>query len=150
MIYQRQRHEHRPDQGVYGDCHRTAYACVLDLPLDEVPNFGHGCPTSDEFHRRCNEFLLGRGLRRFCIMITEGDFSSWLAWMKTHFSDVVYILGARSPGGTMHSVVCRGGRVILDPYTGTVDDGTLSSLDSDRGLYRIEFFVPASPDLEEA
>src|SRR5437879_5835280 len=36
---QKQRFQHDPDGGVWGDCHRTAIACALGLPRDEVPHF---------------------------------------------------------------------------------------------------------------
>lgn len=31
MKYNKQLFRHHPEQGIFGDCHRTAIACMLDL-----------------------------------------------------------------------------------------------------------------------
>ena len=58
MLKQRQRWRlHRPDSGIYADCARTAVACLLDLPRDDVPNFQKGIERWD---MRAMQVVLGR------------------------------------------------------------------------------------------
>ena len=44
MTPQKQMFLHDPDNGVWGDCQRTAIACILDRDVEDVPHFFHdGC-----------------------------------------------------------------------------------------------------------
>jgi len=42
MRPQKQKFAHKPDEGVFGDCFRTALAAILDLDRDDVPHFNEG------------------------------------------------------------------------------------------------------------
>lgn len=145
MLYHTQRYSHDPANGIYGDCHRTAYACVLDLPLDEVPNFADGDADAAEFHRRCDAWLAKRGLCRFIIPIQDAHLQDWQEWIAERSPHASYILGGRSQRGFDHSVVCRGGKIIHDPYIGGPDDGAVVGPCSD-GVYWVELFTPLSAD----
>ena len=39
MEFYKQLNEHNPDEGVYGDCYRTAIGCLLNIPPEFVPHF---------------------------------------------------------------------------------------------------------------
>ena len=39
MIYHIQEHLYKPDAYPDGSCYPTVYACILDLPLNQVPYF---------------------------------------------------------------------------------------------------------------
>ena len=39
MKFYKQLHKHDPDNGVWGDCHRTAIGCLLDIEPELIPNF---------------------------------------------------------------------------------------------------------------
>ena len=44
----KQKYEHTPENGVYGDCWRTCVAYILGLPRDEVPHYPeHGVDPYD-------------------------------------------------------------------------------------------------------
>ena len=47
MRPQQQKFKHDPANGSYGDCFRTALACILDLDRDEVPHFNEGLQFDD-------------------------------------------------------------------------------------------------------
>ena len=42
MTPYKQLNHHDPDNGIIGDCYRTAIACLLDLPPDALPNYCEG------------------------------------------------------------------------------------------------------------
>ena len=50
MIRRRQLFRHEPHNVIYGDCHRTAIACLLDMEPWQVPHFtqlAHTTPGYD-------------------------------------------------------------------------------------------------------
>jgi hypothetical protein len=122
MKYHKQAFRHDPANGVYGDCFRTAVACVLEVPRDEVPHVFHdGCdgPTADE---RMNAWLAARGLMQFVIAFDGKDLSleQVLAPINCAVGGMPeYLLYGRSKNGTDHVVVCMGNRVAWDP---AIDD----------------------------
>lgn len=115
MKFHKQRFLHDPDNGQYGDCHRTAIACILDLELDDVPHFLYDNCDGNEFDRREREFLSKRGL----IMINipfAGTLDEVLQSIKHNSPGAVFLLAGKSPRGTCHSVVCFDGKIIHDPH----------------------------------
>lgn len=139
MKYHIQLFRHDPDNGIYGDCHRTALACIFDKdsPAD-VPHFAEGWPDGDEFHRRTQAWILDQGYHCVTIPLETADLSTALLWMKNRAPDIYWILGGVSPRGTNHSVVCCGGEVVHDPHP---DGGGVVGPCSDSYFW-IEFYVP--------
>lgn len=115
MKFNKQLFNHNPEEGVYGDCHRTAIACILDLEPSEVPAAGPEEFSSDaKFHEFFRKWLHTRGLNYFEVAIV-GDLMTILSNMELLNPDIYWILGGTSQNGTGHSVVCKGGRIIWDP-----------------------------------
>lgn len=115
MIPQHQAFRHDPDNGVYGDCARTAFATLLGVPRDDVPHFAYDNPIAELFWQRISDWLRERGLRYFILPLI-GDLSSIRTTISTmNGEDVTYIVGGRSPRGTSHFVVCRGSELFSDP-----------------------------------
>lgn len=48
MTPYKQLYGHNPDQGIFGDCFRTALGCLLNLPPEKVPHFYDGCGPDDD------------------------------------------------------------------------------------------------------
>lgn len=127
MRPQKQLFHHRPAEGIYGDCYRTAIACILDLSPDEVPH-QHKEQIDGEQRQLMEEWLRGQNL---CIaaIIFEADPEVVLDTMKNLNPQTIYILSGFSRTGVNHSVVCRGGEIIWDPsltdagIVGRCDDG---------------------------
>lgn len=56
MIPQHQAFRHDPDNGVYGDCARTAFATLLGVPRDDVPHFAYDNPIAELFWQRISDW----------------------------------------------------------------------------------------------
>jgi hypothetical protein len=135
MKVQKQLNRHRPDEGIFGDCHRTAIACVLDMDAKDVPHFmdgKHDC-EADASHRAVEAWLNERGLTHINVLFPgETSFDLVLQSVKNsnpNGGPHVFILGGRSRNNVNHSVVCCDGEIVCDPsidssgIVGPMDDG---------------------------
>lgn len=128
MTPQKQRFSHRPEQGEYGDCYRTALACLLDVDRDSVPNFGEHYDDIRAFYAAADAWLRERGLRRVEVAF-QGDLATVFASQAAMNPGVYYLLGGQSDRGWNHSVVGCGGEIVCDPHpsdtglVGPCDDG---------------------------
>lgn len=136
MKPQKQRFKHDPENGVYGDCHRTAIATVLGIDRDDVPHFGDGDPPAEEFFRREAEFLKRFNLRT--VVVPFGDkLQNVLDFAQHANGDTPYLLGGTSKTGVHHTVVGRGNAIAHDPST--TDAGIVAPCKD--GYYWLSFFV---------
>ena len=132
MRQQKQAFRHNPSEGVYGDCFRTAVACVLELPRDEVPHVFHDGIDGPAADKRMQEWLRRRGLTQFTVC-WDGKLSLTEVLHSVNNCNfgyrVEYILTGTSKNGTNHCVVCKGDAIIWDPalddsgIVGPCDDG---------------------------
>lgn len=131
---------HDPANGIYGDCHRTALACVFDMdsPTD-VPHFAHDGPSAVDFWDRADAWLLEQGYRAVSIPWGCDTLQEVLSAMAVNALGVYWLLGGVSPRGTNHTVVCCGGRVEHDPHP----DGGGVVGPCDGGYFWASMFVPA-------
>lgn len=128
---------HEPHKGIYGDCHRAAIACVLDLRPEDVPHFGeHGDDDPVAWTREVNEFLALHGMTSLAIPFPGDDLKAVLHCVSTVNPGVYYLLTGKSRTGTNHNVVCLDGRIIHDP---SLDDAGIIGPCND-GLYWVQFF----------
>lgn len=149
MLFQKQLYRHDPQNGVYGDCYRTAIACLLNKPAGEVPHFfslQNGAITSEEAHKLASDYLATQGLATFTVGILCDDLNVLLDAMQKWNPDLYYLLSGESERGTNHTVVCLGGRIIWDPFTGKSDCGLIGPTKTEgvNSLYWIEVLMPAS------
>jgi len=117
-----------PDAGLYGDCHRTCIAMILDMDRDEVPHFMDGVPknaASDspecvraELDERA--WLATQGLTPVNVAY-PGDLSlaQLMELLAFVTREAAVIVGCTSSSGTNHSVVYYQGR-IFNPNTNTI------------------------------
>ena len=142
MRYDKQLYRHEPHNEIYGDCHRTAMACVLDLPPHHVPHFyqqwvrdgGDGVTT-----RAAKWLAKNFGLYEVDVPYM-GDIGvqELLKSLGEWNPGVRYLMGGRSPRGTDHTVVCLGNKIEHDPaQQGGGLVGPLSN-----GLYIVTYYVP--------
>lgn len=138
LSLQKQRYRHNPEAGTWGDCHRTAYAMLLNIPRDDVPHvFDNDRPLAEGL-AIMKDFLRGRNLAEVALPVS-GDCNpeQILEQWKRYAPGVPFILGGMSSNGTNHSVaVCEG--VIYDP---ALDDSGIVG-PCDDGYYWITFLVP--------
>lgn len=146
MKPQKQLFRHDPANGSYGDCHRTAIACVLDLDAADVPHFmdgKHQCPADDS-HKAVEAWLNARGLTHINVLYS-GELSLQQVLDTVRFSNPnsgphVFILGGHSRNGLNHSVVCCDGQIVCDPALD--DSGIVGPIDG-NGHWHVTFFATA-------
>jgi len=87
-----------------GNCFAACIAAILELPIDEVPNF----VDSDNSWNNVQEFLKPFGYSLIKIYIQEGNFSCAHSGFSIAFGP--------ADRGYNHCVVCYGGTSIMDPH----------------------------------
>lgn len=106
----------RQHQTIFGDkmgnCFAACIACMLGVPVADVPNFcGDHWSENGDWMRALLRWLIPRGLG--AIMLRPGD------WLK-EYPGLVVIAGGKGPRGCDHAVLMRDGELLHDPHP----DGT--------------------------
>ena len=115
MRPQKQLHRHRPDQGEWGDCFRTAVACLLDLDAVEVPHvFDNG--AGEEGFAVMDDWLAERGYVLIAVAYS-GDvpLADVFAAQQHYNPGIPFLLSGRSSNNVNHVIVCCDGGVVCDP-----------------------------------
>lgn len=112
MKPQKQAFLHNPPE-TYGDCFRTALACILDMDRDEVPHF-FNCDDSESTWDPVNEWLLLRGLSLFSIPFNS-TLEELMDFMDKINPGTYYLLCGKSPRGLSHQVVALNKKIVCDP-----------------------------------
>ncbi|WP_407146278.1 hypothetical protein [Bradyrhizobium sp. ORS 86] len=121
MKPQKQLNRHLPEQGIYGDCHRTAIAIVLDMDAKDVPHFMDASAYeegSELAHGRIEAWLNARGFVTISVPFRGQDDLGQILQLiavANPVSKPVYILRGRSRSGGNHAVVCCDGVIACDP-----------------------------------
>lgn len=140
MTPQKQANKHDPENGVWGDCHRTAIAVALGVHRDAVPHFMDNGVHGDEAQRAENAWLRARGLVAINIAYPgESGLDAILECIGALNPGIRFILGGQSRSGCNHSVVCCDGEIACDPSQN--DSGIIGPCDD--GLYWVTFFGSA-------
>lgn len=139
MIKQKQLNLHNPDTGVFGDCHRTSIACLLDLPPEAVPNWAElYWDDMDAWIRATDEFLALHGLAQVSI-----PYNTTLDTLLEHHGvinpNTYYLLTGESIGGTNHVVICKGGQIEWDP---SQDNSGIVAPCKEDSLFWVNFLIP--------
>lgn len=143
MKAQKQLIRHRPNEGLYGDCFRTAIAAALDLDAADVPHFMDGTVGKGEApkaHDDAEAWLNERGLTQIN-MLFPGDLSAdavicSVKLCNPHSPGIVFMLGGESRSGVNHVVLCCDGEIACDPSQ--TDSGIIGPCDD--GYYWVTFF----------
>lgn len=95
--------------GPLSNCLQAAIASLLEMPLEDVPNFNEY--SSVEWYQRMLDWFEGRGL---------GLLRVWEAGLSRAFSrSGYYLTTVKSPRGDFyHAMVSRNGEIVHDPYPG--------------------------------
>ncbi len=143
MKPQKQLFRHFPADGVYGDCHRTAIAIVLDMDAKDVPHFmdasAYGEGGAKKSHDRFEAWLNERGICTIHVLFPgEMRLDQILTTIEmcNHRSRPAFILAGTSRNGTNHSVVACDGVIACDPSLD--DNGIIGPCDD--GYYWVTFF----------
>lgn len=149
---------HNPDQDQYGDCHRTALACLLDL--DDPRDAPHFIGTYEQLKKRGETFAWDEAEERWLnslgytsVYVTFGDggedasrelLDNVFNYMAFRNPNALYLLGGTSPRGTNHTIVCLGGGFYHDPHP----DGGFLVGPLYNGYYEVTFLLPISMRLD--
>lgn len=136
MQFQKQAFRHDPDNGIHGDCWRTAIACILGLDRDAVPHTHSAEPG--ELSGTINGFIQDRGLDLFSIYI-DGSLTVKEALIEaSKFQKHPFMFIGESRTGTNHVVIAQDGEIIHDPSQ--VDSGIIGPTIED-GVYIAEWLI---------
>ena len=102
----------------YGDCHRTAIACILDISPHTIPNMAGKLPAK-KWYAAMNEHLATLGYQVATISYTS-RFSreQLMSYMNVLNPTVHYILVGLTDKNVPHVVVCKGAKVVHDTNAG--------------------------------
>lgn len=107
----------RQHQTVFGDgkgnCFSTCVACLLRVPVQEVPNFCVERPS--RWLGDCNDWLRKRG---WTLLYLRGP--EWPPFLLAHHPGLTVVAGGPGPRGADHCVLMRDGVLLHDPHP----DGT--------------------------
>jgi len=137
MQLHKQLFPHDPAGDQYGDCFRTALACLLDLEPSSVPHFMHDGTGEDSVWARVNEWLAPRNLAH-CTFAVCGDLSDVFRMMSSVNAGAYYLLAGSSSRGFNHQVIALNDAILHDPSPS--DAGLCGPCDD--GYYWISFLVP--------
>lgn len=138
MIKHKQLFRHKPEEGIIGDCERTAIACLLDLYPSEVPHFGEKYfDDGVMFNRMEDAYLLTQGYCRIQIPY-ECDLNTFFIGARFCNPSVYYLLSGQSKTGCNHTVICCGDQIVWDP---SLDDAGIIGPCSD-GYYWVTYLIP--------
>ncbi len=138
MIKRKQLFRHRPDEGIIGDCHRTAIACLLDLEPEAVPHYGEQYFDDPVLFNAAFEGWLKRVGYRTVVVPYDCALDQLMASVGQQNGGAYYLLGGMSRTGVNHTVICCGNEIAHDP---SIDDAGIVG-PCDDGYYWVTFLVP--------
>lgn len=147
MRPQKQLINHDPENGLYGDCHRTAIAVVFDLDAADVPHFMDGTTgkgAAPEASKAVERWLAERGIVPINVLfhgsLTPEEVVETVKNSNPERPGIVFLLGGESRTKVNHTVVCCDGAIVCDPSQ--VDAGIIGPCDD--GYYWVTFFGSAA------
>ncbi len=139
LRYQTQANRHDPANGIYGDCARTAIACMLEVPRDDVPHF-YEFDGDPDFYKKMDAWLRDHGLARVSMAFNGDDgLNSVLSCIGHLNPGLRFLLVGASKTGVNHVVICQDGKIDHDPSI--TQSGIVGPCEPD-GFYWMEFFTP--------
>jgi hypothetical protein len=137
----KQAYRDKPEEGTWGDCHRTAYAMVLGLERDRVPHVYDKGVKAGVGNAAMREFLLAHGLVEIKTAFPgDHDLNYLFLCLASQCPGVPYVLSGMSANGTNHSVAVLNG-TMFDP---SLDDSGIIG-PCDDGYYWVTYFGLAEP-----
>ncbi len=142
MIPYKQLFKHDPENGTYGDCHRTAIGSVFNIPPGQMPHFYDQDRSEAEAQHLLGEWLATRGLTQISLPFpvatpwAADDIREILSHIKRWNGGQYYLLSGSSRPGIGHTVVCLDDMILSDPSP--TEAGINGPLEG--GYYLVTFF----------
>lgn len=95
------------ETGEYGNCFSACLASILELPIEQVPNF---IRSGDDFWKDCEGWL-----RQFGLGILEFPFTNPAQWDEFRVQGHQIVGGPSRRSTYHHAQVWHGGRMVHDP-----------------------------------
>lgn len=133
MTPYKQLFRHNPAEGVYGDCARTAVACLIDVHPSEIPH-EHRQHADGEQRALIESWLRPRGYA-IGFLGMPCDPEHMMQVMKVSNPGMYYMLSGTSRTGVAHVVICKDDEIVWDP---SLDDAGIIGRCPDDLTY-IEF-----------
>lgn len=143
MKRHKQLFKHDPANGTYGDCQRTAIACLLDKDdPSEVPNFAENhWEDGAAFDNAVRDYLRSQGFDWFVMAFNWSDASPQeVITYIGHHNPSYYMICGMGARGVNHIVICKGNEFFHDPHP---SDDFLCGPCND-GFYWVYVLIPAS------
>ena len=140
MRRQKQSFVHDPGRGQHGDCWRTALACVLGVPRDDIPH-SHRDYDPKEWSKWTKDVCASLGFNLIKLPILSPDDMRSVAEWGWELLGMPFILCGVSKRGINHAVVVLGPDDIHDP-SGSND--FLSGPTEPDGHWWMEFVINRS------
>lgn len=136
----KQLYKHDPDKGIWGDCHRTAIGCLLDIPPEQLPHFWQDKHDEPVYiiMQDINVYLHNIGYYLASFSVQSHSTEDILVWMKEMNPNLYYLLTGMSKNQVGHTVICCNDAIIHDPSLD--DSGIIGPVDEDTFI--IELLVP--------
>jgi len=131
------------DRSANGNCFQACLATLLDKRLTAVPNFladlKNGELLSDPTLQMMKTWLKGVGCGGYIEFGFNLPIHAVMAHMHEQSPECFYILTGLTREGKVHSVVCRGNRVVHDPATSP--GNCVLARQCGDGFYRVGFLL---------
>jgi hypothetical protein len=135
--------DHDPENGVIGDCWRTAIGCLLNMPPEDVPHFCDGnWQDGPAVERNTRAWLATKGYS-FVEIPYKDTVENVLAMCAAMYKDVYYIISGRVGDGPNHATIGYGGEILWDPSANGEDAVTQTITNPcDDGYVWLLFLIP--------
>ena len=130
---------------VPGDCWRTALACLLEIPRDDVPHFAYDYPKGNEWWHRSVSWVKQQRPGWTLSAWGPGNWPFYADHVSHDAPDRVLVTGGSPRGDWSHVVLvdARTGDLAWDPFPG--GEGVLQPIVDRVALVREEWAHEASP-----
>lgn len=113
-----------------GNCFAACVASILELPIEEVPNFCVDYPEPQDWYAVFRAWCTERGVIAMpvvCAASPEEAAPSIFGWIADEFPSLPYVVTGETEGGP-HCVVHQAGKPIHDPNPRRSTPGVLSAI----------------------
>ena len=99
-----------------GNCFAACLASLLDLSIEEVPNFCHEERNNTYWMRKVQKWLLKYDLGIVSLNFYKLEDMKEAIKIGNFPKNVYYIISGQSPRGLLHAVIGQNGEVVHDPH----------------------------------